>query len=48
MCDYAFTVCAGAFGVDNALGDTLSCEVGEFVDEVEVGHYDRALWTGSH
>ena len=41
------TVCTAALGVDDALGDTLSVEVGDEVDEVEVLEEERAVCTGT-
>ena len=36
---------AGTLGVDNALWDALTVEVGELVDQVEVLEKERAIWT---
>jgi hypothetical protein len=47
MSDFADTVSSGAFGVDNALRDSLSCEMSEFIKQVEVLKEDGAIGTGS-
>jgi hypothetical protein len=48
VCDFEVAVCAGAFGVDDALGDALAVEVGEEVDVVEVCASLSSLGGGSH
>jgi len=47
MCDFTDTVCTGAFGMYNTLWDSLSCEMSEFVNQVEVLKKDGAVGTGS-
>ena len=47
MSNLADTVGSCAFSVDNALGDPFSCEVGEFVDQVEVLKKNGAVGTSS-
>jgi hypothetical protein len=46
--DGEFTEGAGALGVDVALGDALTVEVGVLLDEVDVRQGDRALLADSH
>lgn len=40
-------MCTTAFGVNDALGDTLTVEVGDEVDEVEVLEEKRAVCTST-
>jgi hypothetical protein len=46
MSDFTDTMGASAFGVDNTLGDSLSCEVSELVNEVEVLKKNGTVGTG--
>lgn len=39
---------ACAFGVDHALGNTLTSEVSQFVKEVKVLNKQGSTWTGGH
>lgn len=48
MSDDAFSVGTGTLGVHNTLGDTLAGEVGQLVNQVEIGQYDWAAWTSGH
>ena len=47
MCDFEIPMGTGSLGVDSSFGDALSIEVGQFVDEVEVGDHDRAPFSSS-
>jgi hypothetical protein len=47
MSNFTDTVGSGAFGVDNTLWDSLSCEVSELVNQVEVLKKDGTVGTGS-
>ena len=42
-----FTVGGGTLSVDDSLGDALTGEVGEFVEEVEVLEKNGAVWSDS-
>lgn len=41
-------MCGRTFGVDNALWDTLTCEVSKLVKQVEVLHQEGSAWSCSH
>lgn len=47
MSDFTDTVGGGSFGVYNSLWDSLTSEVGKFVDEVEILEEDGTVWTSS-
>lgn len=44
----AFTVSTSTLGVDNTLWNTLTSEMGQLVDQVEVSEDDWATWTSGH
>ena len=39
---------AGTLSVDDSFGDSLTSEVGKFVEKVEVLGEDGATWAGCH
>ena len=48
MGDDALTVGGGALGVHNTLGDALTGEVSQLVNQVKVSQDNGAAWTSGH
>ena len=46
--DFKVAVSCSTLGVNNSLGDSLTSEMGQLVEEVEVLGQDGAAWTSSH
>ena len=48
MGDLEEAVSSGTLGVNNSFRDSLSIEVGQLIDEVEIGNDDGAVRTCRH